>query len=1006
MFQERIRILVDRSRDAGWADDLVNMEPDNIYHTTDNRKNLDWSVLKNYDVLVMCGYSPLKYTNDELKLIEKFVEIGGGLLLASSTSRFQQDTDKSSSEMSLNEIARVFGAEFLPVGKCKAETELDDNLLQGYQKKSLRILYHAVLAELELDDIPIENCGTIAVPEDAEVFLEHSETNEPVGACLKFGSGRVLLINDLKFSHSSQITCRAFVDWLSCNRISKNEGSETIPSEILLDEYIKEDGNIRIYYADLVKDRVDKCLEFAKKIREELTGALDSDSKAFWEIELAASCCQPRNWWRSRILRIGAFTSDSRLAYILGTRVMHTVDAAHELEHKIWYSGLGGGIPKYFGITTMRILGFDNEADGICSKYEEQFRKIDSTGREFDITKTYDEHPKAVWILNSLGEKFGQDFLIRFAKAIPKQDGDPKRRMPGRPFNAMDLFIYYLSLGLETDLYPWFQEIGITVHPLPLNLSDDEFKNSVMQYLKDVIRNKGADAIDREDAVMSLISYYEDDNKQASEKDSPPAWKPADELKSEDKCNRLVAAVQLHRLSDSRSVHVLEEIASDDDDRGLAAIAAYALVQKGIVSAGDRLAETAKGQDRRFQLDAGYALEKIGHKKADELSYRGLKDENGKLVVDMKTQYDGYLKLYPTVAGHKVANIFSAPNIIRHFPENTHINCVYIDWVHTGPFYRRKGLARWTMQQTFEHESIRRASCAFLGTGTRNTAHAMYRSFGFVDVFLSESFNMDLDEEDAVVVEGLIIRPYSPGDEVKMAILSNEFYSQVFDYGYIRPRRLREKNTCVKIAEKDGELIGYVEAHCQKGRSEVSLNAMHVKKTDNRYEVGAALLAALHSDLSSSGFKKISMDRVVLMSIQYIRTLLRNFGYSQRETGGVDMFKIVNLPMLMEEVSTLLISRLKASDYKDWHGSVGIAGEQHKAAININEGQMSVSEEVPADVDILISGDDDTIARIIVGRMTPFEAYLQTELTIKPMVNDRVTGLLETIFPRIPKDGL
>ena len=36
--------------------------------------------------------------------------------------------------------------------------------------------------------------------------------------------------------------------------------------------------------------------------------------------------------------------------------------------------------------------------------------------------------------------------------------------------------------------------------------------------------------------------------------------------------------------------------------------------------------------------------------------------------------------------------------------------------------------------------------------------------------------------------------------------------------------------------------------------------------------------------------------------------------------------------------------------------------------------------------------------------MTPFEAYLQVDLNIQPMVNDRVTGLLETLFPRIPKE--
>ena len=71
MSQERIRILVDRSRDSGWANEMVNMEPDTIYQTTDNRDYLSWSVLKNYDVLAICGYSTLDYKDEELKLIRQ-----------------------------------------------------------------------------------------------------------------------------------------------------------------------------------------------------------------------------------------------------------------------------------------------------------------------------------------------------------------------------------------------------------------------------------------------------------------------------------------------------------------------------------------------------------------------------------------------------------------------------------------------------------------------------------------------------------------------------------------------------------------------------------------------------------------------------------------------------------------------------------------------------------------------------------------------------------------------
>jgi putative sterol carrier protein/GNAT superfamily N-acetyltransferase len=1010
MPQERIRILVDRSRDSEWAGELVDIEPDTVYWATDNRDYLSWSVLKNYDVLTICGCSPLYHRDEEIMAIKRFVEAGGGLLLASSTSRFERDVGRPISEMGINKLARLFGAEFLPLDRCKGKMKVDDDLLRGYPKENLRLLHCGALAEseLELDDIPISNCGIISVPENAQVFLEHSETKEPIGACVSFGKGRVLLINELEFSQENQRTCRAFIDWLAYNRISKVEGDEAIPDEIAVDEQVKQDGKIKIYYTDLVKDRVDTCLEFAKKITEKLVGMFSVSSDMTWNIKLNTSCTHGRSWWDA-VLHIGAFMSDSKLAYALGVEMMSLLDVV-ALYDLMRYAGFSyDAQAKYFGMMAMKLLGFKREAEEMYAEIVRQFKEKDATGKEFDIAKTYpyEYHAKQLWILNTLTEKHGQDLLARFIKAIPDTE-DPYKNMPRHIFSAMDIFIYHLSRALETDLYPWFQEIGTTVHPLPLHPNEsDEFKNGVRQYLKNVIGDKAASASDRIDAVLCLIDIYDKENK--------PLSNLMDELDSDDKYERLVAAVRLSRLSDSRATYALEDMTSDEDDRTLAAIAALELVRqgkttpwppliRGKTSAADRLLEIARGQDYRFQLDAGYALHKIGHSKAEELSFRNLRNENGEPVVEMKVEYDGYLKLSPMVAKRKVASIFSSSQV-AHFPENTHVTVVVVDWVHTAPQYRRKGFSRWTMQETMAHKAVRRCSCAFLGTGTRNTAHPMYRSFGFVDTSLTEAFSKELREEKAKVIDGLVIRPYSPGDEVKMANLANECYSDLLGVGHKRARRMRS-NSHIKIAEKDGEMQGYVWASGGRSKEEAHLEELCLKNTDSRDDIGAALLCALHNEMFSHGYKKITMARETLLELDFLRKLLHNFGYSslkQWPTGHVEMFKIINLPMLLTEFSPLLSKRLKDSDYKDWHGKLGIAGEQHKASIIIKDGEISVSEEVLEDSDILLSADDDTITKIIAGVMTPFEAYLQTELNIQPMVNDKLIGLLETLFPRIPK---
>ena len=135
MTKERIRVLVDTSRDTGGSDGLIQIEPDNIYQTTNNRDYLSEGVLTNYDVLTICSSTALKYTDTELQLIREFVENGGGLLLATSTSRFERDVREPISELGINHVASLFGTQFFPLPEGQSEMDTDANPLRGYTKK-------------------------------------------------------------------------------------------------------------------------------------------------------------------------------------------------------------------------------------------------------------------------------------------------------------------------------------------------------------------------------------------------------------------------------------------------------------------------------------------------------------------------------------------------------------------------------------------------------------------------------------------------------------------------------------------------------------------------------------------------------------------------------------------------------------------------------------------------------------------------------------------------------
>ena len=168
MTKERIRVLVDTSRDTGWSDGLIRIEPDSIYQTTNNRDYLSrsegTSPLQNYDVLTICSNTPLKYTDAELQLIREFVENGGGLLLASSTSRFERDVREPISELGINQVASLFGARFLPLPEGQGEMDIDANPLRGYTKKHLRFTDYEIVDGLGIEDLGLTYCGILQYP--------------------------------------------------------------------------------------------------------------------------------------------------------------------------------------------------------------------------------------------------------------------------------------------------------------------------------------------------------------------------------------------------------------------------------------------------------------------------------------------------------------------------------------------------------------------------------------------------------------------------------------------------------------------------------------------------------------------------------------------------------------------------------------------------------------------------------------------------------------------------
>ena len=1002
MTKKRIRILVDTSRDTGSSNGLIRIEPDSIYHTTNNRDYLSEAVLKNYDVLTICSNTPLKYTDAELQLIREFVENGGGLLLAASTSRFERDVREPISELGVNQAASLFGARFLPVPEGHGEIDTDANPLRGYTQKNLRLTNHDIVDGLGIDDLDLIHCGILNTPAESGVFLEHNETGKPIGTCLHLGAGRVLLINTQIFQKENHPVSTRFMDWLGVNRVSLTRDTQTIPDEIPIEEQVREDGNIKIFYTQFVENRVDTCMAYAKKLTEEMFSKFPEGEKIKWKIDLIPSCVHEYGFgWEDSVMLMGACLSPARLAYSLGFEASRLI--ADKTPFQKAADVLFDGFQFFFGIWAMKLLGFEREAAEMVTEVERQFHE-NADEKRVDVAKVYEKQSrKPIWILKTLLEKYGDNLFIRLTEVFSKKQIDTEQNMPHTTFSQVDRQIYYLSRAVGEDLFPRFEEIGTTVHPLPLGFPNDsdEFGAAVREYLNGIMRDTRIDTSDRIDAIDSLLQIADDSEHQISALVA--------KLDTADRYERLMAAAKLISSCDDRAVKVLEALTVETEDDGLVAIAALMLVRNngggGVV---DQLVEIASHQDYRYQLETGYLLAKIGHPAAEAFSYKKLTNKNGAPFLTMDVKRNAELYHYPTIAGNRVAIC----NIIlhtHHFPHNTHAPGTYVSWVHTTSKYRRRGLSRWAFGTALSHKLVRRYSCISLHTGTNNTAHGMYRSFGFVDGLVGREFTKVLRHEQTKVVEGVVVRPYTPGDEVEMASVLNAFYADRVER---RPRRTERHRTSetrlIYLAEKAGELLGYVQAQCEKEKN-VSIYEFCLKPQPSENsthsegfleEVGAALLCALHNELVKREYKRIRYYPEAEGDKNHIRMLFHNFGYTS-EADWVWMFKIINLPMLLGELSPLLSKRLNESDtYKGWQGTIGIKGSEHRASLTIRDGEIHVSEEVSENVGICLSTDDDTVTRFILGVVTPYAAYLQNQLHISPTVNDSIIGLLGTLFPK------
>jgi len=475
-------------------------------------------------------------------------------------------------------------------------------------------------------------------------------------------------------------------------------------------------------------------------------------------------------------------------------------------------------------------------------------------------------------------------------------------------------------------------------------------------------------------------------------------------LESQDEHLRCLAAGQVASAGDKRGNESLFSLLQSED-KSIKSKAAFALTLAGDHRGADMLAESAPGRDHLFQIAAGYALGRAGDARAEQFSIDNLKDDAGRNIVEMKvTNRNKGFNISPMYKGDQTSHVDVSTDSKFHLGSNISATCARIgSFGINKPEYRGMGLGGIAIKRACEIIAEMGHSCSVVSTGTRLVAHRLYCRHGYVDRRFPWEYIKQLEKNDAAEIEGKVkIRAYTNADREDVNRLRKQYTSSTIGPADWSPRS--NFGVWTRVAEDAGKIIGYADVYLDPFEPNASINLLHIDADYSDEQTAArTLFSAIHNYALEEGKKKLTFRDPPMR----YRDILLGMGYTIESGciryGWVNMFKVIDLPKLLREISGLLSLRLQRSALAGWCGSIGIKGLRLNATLAIgSDGKINVEDEAAENADLLIVADDTVITSLVSGNEDVWESYRQHTLTVKPILNERIRRLVESLFPIMP----
>ena len=329
-----------------------------------------------------------------------------------------------------------------------------------------------------------------------------------------------------------------------------------------------------------------------------------------------------------------------------------------------------------------------------------------------------------------------------------------------------------------------------------------------------------------------------------------------------------------------------------------------------------------------------------------------------------------------------------AASVVQIFERPMRIgNCVVrmggVGSVGTDPPHRRGGYSSEVLRDSVGYMQTAGYDLSILGTGIQSH----YARSGWV-MYPTYTMTLTLPETLGQLPTNVTIESYEPIQDLSaVRAIYDRFnadrtgtVAKNAEYWANRHKWRPYDPSLYWIAKQDGKTVAYLQA----ARGEIG-ELGYLPDAQGAME---ALLLRLFQDAKAEGIQQIDAP-----TPSESRKMFEAMGCSiQRGESNGKMILITNFESLLTKIKPLLESRLRASDFSEWTGTLRICYEADERTLVIRKGEIAVvPDSASPEIDLRCS--QAQLLKLLFGNMNAEQVAFSNRLRIAEI------GLLDALFP-------